>query len=145
MRFNKLIPELSVTDMKKSLEFYKEILGFKVEYTREGFAFLSFQGSQIMIEEIKKGNDEKNQNNEWQTGKLEHPFGRGINFQIEVDDADAIVKTLKKNKYPIKMTPKESWYKKDDTLLGNKEMLVLDPDGYLLRFAEDLGERKNKK
>ena len=26
-------------------------------------------------------------------------------------------------------------------LLGNKEFLVQDPDGYLLRFSEDLGEK----
>lgn len=140
MKFNKLIPELSVADMKKSLEFYRDILGFKVEYTRERFTFLSFQGSQIMIEEIKKGNKEKN--DAWQTGKLEHPFGRGINFQIEVDDVDAIVKDLQKNNYQIRMMPKENWYKKDDIFVGNREMLVMDPDGYLLRFAEDLGEKK---
>ncbi|MBW3014168.1 VOC family protein [Candidatus Woesearchaeota archaeon] len=140
MKFNKLIPELSVADMKKSLEFYRDILGFKVEYTRERFTFLSFQGSQIMIEEIKKGNKERN--DAWQTGKLEHPFGRGINFQIEVDDVDAIVKDLQKNNYQIRMMPKENWYKKDDIFVGNREMLVMDPDGYLLRFAEDLGEKK---
>ena len=27
-------------------------------------------------------------------------------------------------------------------LLGNKEFLVQDPDGYLLRFSEDLGEKE---
>jgi len=26
-------------------------------------------------------------------------------------------------------------------LLGNKEFLIQDPDGYLLRFSEDLGEK----
>jgi catechol 2,3-dioxygenase-like lactoylglutathione lyase family enzyme len=61
MKFNKLIPELSVSDIDKSLKFYVDILGFKIEYQRKetSFVFLSFQGSQIMIEKI---------NNFWNTG-----------------------------------------------------------------------------
>ncbi len=135
MNFNKIIPELSVSDIRKSLEFYKKILGFKIEYERKenGFVFISFQGSQIMLEQA---------NGKWSTGKLEYPFGRGINFQIEVDDIKPIVDSLKKHKYPIKAMPKENWYRKDDTLLGNREFLVMDPDGYLLRFSQDLGTKK---
>ena len=26
-------------------------------------------------------------------------------------------------------------------MLGNKEFLIQDPDGYLLRFTQDLGEK----
>ena len=33
---------------------------------------------------------------------------------------------------------------KDNKLLGNKEVLVQDPDGYLLRFSDDLGEKELK-
>jgi len=134
MKFNKLIPELSVSDFDKSLEFYTKILGFKIEYQREEskFAFLSFQGSQIMIEEV---------NENWNTGKLKYPFGRGVNFSIDVDDVDKIVKKLQKHGYPIKMIPKENWYRKDDIALGDKEMLVMDPDGYLLRFSQNIRSR----
>ena len=35
----------------------------------------------------------------------------------------------------------ENWYRQDDKLLGNKEFLVQDPDGYLIRFSQDLGEK----
>ena len=54
MEFNKLVPELSVSNIGKSLEFYTNVLGFKVEYERKEskFAFLSYKGSQLMIEEI---------------------------------------------------------------------------------------------
>lgn len=137
MKFNKLIPELVVSDFKKSINFYINILGFKIEYQRKNpdFAFLSFQKSQIMIQEI---------NNTWNTAKLEKPFGRGINFQIEVKKIKPILNNLKKNNYPIFVEPKENWYKKDNQFLGNKEFLVQDPDGYLLRFFEDLGVKKVK-
>ncbi|MBT4804992.1 VOC family protein [Candidatus Woesearchaeota archaeon] len=134
MKFNKLIPEINVSNFEKTIEFYVNILGFKIEYQREEskFAMISFQGSQIMIEKV---------NNNWNTGKLEHPFGRGINFQIEVDKIQPILDNLKKNNYPIFVEPKENWYQQDNQLLGNKEFLVQDPDGYLLRFFESLGTK----
>lgn len=135
MKFNKLIPEFNVSNFELSLKFYTEILKFKIEYNREEskFAFLSFQGSQIMIEQT---------NNKWKTGSLEHPFGRGINFQIEVKNIDTIIKSLNKNKYPIFIKPEENWYRVGKKMMGNKEFLVKDPDGYLLRFSQDLGEKK---
>ena len=134
MKFNKLIPELSVSNFETSLQFYRDVLQFKIEYKREEskFAMVSFQESQIMIEEI---------NETWTTGKLEYPFGRGINFQIEVDDIQSILDNLEQKHYPIFVKPKETWYRQDEHLLGNKELLVQDPDGYVLRFAEDLGTK----
>lgn len=135
MRFNKLIPELSVSNFEKSLEFYTKILGFKIEYTREKFAFLSFQGSQIMIEEL---------NDNWKTGRLEYPFGRGINFQIEVKDIKPIVKSLKKNRYNLFRNPNDNWYRKANKLLGCREFLVRDPNGYLLRFSQNIGTKDVK-
>mgnify|MGYP001180352469 CR=1 FL=1 len=135
MKFNKLIPELSVSNFNNSLNFYTKILSFKIEYERKDFAFLSFQGSQIMIEKI---------NNHWKTAKLKFPFGRGINFQIEVKNINPIIKSLKKNDYSLFRETKENWYKKENELLGNREFLVQDPDGYLLRFAQDIGVKKIK-
>jgi len=134
MKFNKLIPELSVSNFEKSLEFYTKVIGFKVEYQRKKskFAFLSFQGSQIMIEQF---------NENWSTGKLEYPFGRGINFQIQVESIEIVLKALKEKNYPIFVKPKENWYEKNNRLIGNKEFLIKDPDGYLLRFFEDLGTK----
>lgn len=110
---------------------------FTIEYKREEskFAFLSFQGSQIMIEQT---------NNVWKSGELNYPFGRGVNFQIEVDNIEPILQSLKVHDYPIFQKPKENWYRKDNKLFGNKEFLVRDPDGYLLRFVKDLGSKPIK-
>ncbi|MCL5010980.1 MAG: VOC family protein [Patescibacteria group bacterium] len=138
MKFNKLIPELSVSNFEKSLKFYTKVLGFKVEYMRNEskFVFLSLAGNQIMIEQTKGG--------AWDTGKLEYPFGRGVNFQMEVADINTIFESLKKNNYSVFVEPQENWYRRNNRLVGNKEFLVKDPDGYLLRFFEDLGDKKLK-
>jgi len=135
MKFNKLIPELSVSNLAKSIKFYVDILGFKLEYERKEpkFAFLSFQGSQIMLEEI---------NDDWKVGELKKPFGRGINFQFDVKDIQHLVDTLKKNEYKLFKPVKDNWYLKGKVLLGNREFLVQDPDGYLLRFSQDIGSKK---
>jgi len=135
MEFNKLIPELSVKDIEESLVFYRDILGFKVEYSRpvEKFYFLSYEDIQVMVEEI---------NNHWWTGELEHPFGRGLNFQIEVSDLSVLLKNLEEAEIELFRPLKENWYKGDGVEFGQIEFLVQDPDGYLLRFIQDIGERK---
>ena len=85
MKFLPLLPELYVTDFNNSLHFYIDILAFKLGYKRNNpkFGFLSYQGSQIMLQELIPGEKEKE--------KLEYPFGRGINFQIETDDIQKII------------------------------------------------------
>ncbi|NCN45256.1 MAG: aldoketomutase [Candidatus Pacebacteria bacterium CG10_big_fil_rev_8_21_14_0_10_36_11] len=132
--FNSLIPELSVSSFKNSLDFYCNILGFKIEYQRKAdkFALISLEGSQLMIEEI---------NNHWQVGEMQKPFGRGVNFQIEVKKIQPLLASLAKNNLKLFKETMENWYRQDDKLLGNKEFLIQDPDGYLLRFSEDLGKK----
>jgi len=81
----------------------------------------------------------------WMTGGLEYPLGRGINLQIEVPDVDKLLKRLYQNNISLFVELEEKWYRKDDVEVGNKQFLVQDPDGYLLRFFEDLGSRSLKK
>ena len=45
MKFNPLIPELSVSNFEKSLEFYRDILGFKVELKAGNMKALVFDKS----------------------------------------------------------------------------------------------------
>lgn len=136
MYFNKIIPELSVSNLENSLKFYQTI-GFKIEYERveNKFVFLSLGEIQFMLQEIS--NEDK-----WEVAPLKYPFGNGINFQLEVENVDKIYCLLKENNYKIAFEMEENWYRQDDKLLGNKEFLVQDPDGYLIRFSEDLGEKE---
>lgn len=129
------VPELSVSDINQSLQFYLEILSFKVDYQRQEdkFAKISLDDCQLMLEET---------NEHWKTGELVYPYGRGINFQIQVRNIDELYQRIKEHQYPIKVEIQENWYRADSIVLGQKEFLIMDPDGYLLRFAEDLGERK---
>lgn len=128
MRFNSLIPELSVANIEKAKNFYLDILGFSLECERveDKFAFLSLEGSQIMLEEV---------NGYWSTGILEYPFGRGVNFQIEVSNIDEIKDNLEKNSIKLFRDITESKYECNGEIIIQKEFLVQDLDGYLLRFC----------
>ncbi|MBE5821414.1 MAG: VOC family protein [Clostridiales bacterium] len=141
MIFNKLIPELTVSNLQESINFYVGLLGFEIKYERKEnlFTFLELEDIQIMIQEHNNEDEEK-----WNVGKLEYPYGRGINFQIELNNIDNIYNRLIENNYPIAFDIEKNWYRQNDILLGNKEFLVQDPDGYLLRFCEDLGEKEIK-
>ena len=135
MYWNKIIPELSVTNLERSLKFY-ETAGFKVEYDRpeNKFVFISLGEIQFMLQEISD-------NDKWDVAPLSYPFGNGINFQLEVNNLGEIYNNLKINNYDYAFDIEENWYRQNDKLLGNREFLVQDPDGYLLRFSEDLGEK----
>jgi len=136
MQFNSLVPEFYVVDFQKSIHFYTQIVGFKIEYQRAEplFAFLSYQESQLMIQL-------EDDNKDWHNGKPEYPFGRGINFQIRTNNAQGLLDRLHAIEYPVKRGLQESWYTAHDGVYGYKEFLVMDPDGYLLRFSEPIGKR----
>ncbi|MHC2144623.1 bleomycin resistance protein [Pseudomonas sp. 210_17 TE3656] len=136
-KMNALVPELIVSDLRQSLRFYCDVLGFKVEYDRaeDKFAFLSFGNSQIMLEQ------DWYTDSPWRVGPLEPPFGRGMNLSIECPDALALAGALEQAGYTLRQAVEERWYRSNDQHRGQRNFLVLDPDGYLLRFAEDLGWR----
>lgn len=129
MNFNKLIPELSVTDINKTREFYVDVLGFKICYERpeDKFIFVEKDGNQIMLEQI---------NDNWNVGKMEYPFGRGINFEMTISDVDAVYERIEKAGIKLfrKMEVKD--YECGNETVHQKQFLVQDPDGYLLRFVD---------
>ena len=128
MKFNALIPELSVSDIEKSIYFYIDVLGFKMEYERpeNKFVFLSLDGCQLMLEQI---------NGNWSVGQLEYPFGRGMNLEMTVSDVDSLYQRVLNHQVPVFRELTVHEYRENDEIIIQKEFLVQDPDGYLLRFT----------
>ena len=129
MEFNSLIPELTVKDLEQTKWFYISILHFKIEYERieDKFIFLSLENNQMMFEQ-----DDGN----WSVGVLEYPFGRGVNFEMTVSNVDDLYKSV----LAAGITPfrgiRVNRYRNGDEDIVQKEFLVQDPDGYLLRFTD---------
>ncbi|KVC71525.1 aldoketomutase [Burkholderia ubonensis] len=135
MEWAALVPELICTDLVRSMTFYRDLLGFRVRFERpeDRFAYLDLGHAQLMLEQ---------QNPEsWLTGPMQFPRGQGINLQIEVDSIEPIHHRLRDAGIALFAEPRTSWYRQDDLEHGQIEMLVQDPDGYLLRLVEILDER----
>ena len=129
-----LVPELAVSDIRASLAFWCDLLGFTVAYDRPAarFAYLVLERLQVMLCE---------RNGRWEPADLQRPFGRGINLQMTVRHIAPILTSLGGAGWPLYEPPVEAWYRVGAHECGQREFLVQDPDGYLLRFAENLGHR----
>lgn len=130
-----LVPELTVTDIECSLSFYVAA-GFSVRFRRTdpAFAYLELGQAQLMLEqEHAEG---------WNVVPLDRPLGRGINFQVEVPDAETVLTALQSLGFQPFRGIKDTWYSVSVSQQeGQREFLVQDPDGYLMRFAQYLGRR----
>jgi catechol 2,3-dioxygenase-like lactoylglutathione lyase family enzyme len=130
-----LVSELLVEDIAASLSFWTRALGFAIAYQRpeEGFFYLERpEGAQIML---------CRRSGVWETAALETPFGRGVMFQILVEDLAAMEATLAAENWPLHADPREVWRRYGDREGGRREIFVQDPDGYLVMITQSLGER----
>lgn len=131
-----LVPELLVSDVVDSLEFWCTLCGFTIRYQRpdEGFAYLASGSAHVMLEQVGVGRN-------WITGPLDRPYGRGINFQVTVPDIGPILLALRTASHPLFMEPETKWYRVGDGETGVRQFLVTDPDGYLIRFQASFEDR----
>lgn len=134
---NKLVPELMVTRLDNSLVFWVDCLGFNIAYQRpeDGFAYLDLNGAQVMLEQVDPDAGQ------WLTASLSKPFGRGINLQIDVEAVTPIMERLARAGFPLFRECQDNWYRAANVEAGQREFIVQDPDGYLIRLVERLGER----
>jgi len=130
--WNRMVPELTVTDFTASLHFYTVVLGFEVRIQRQDpeFAYLCYGEAQLMIEQFHPQG--------WNTADLRRPLGRGINFQIEVDDIETVLVRLQQHAIPLYRALRDNHYDTGETTACQREFLLQDPDGYLLRFSQYL-------
>lgn len=128
MKFNTLIPELTVSDINKSKDFYINVLQFEVEYERpeNNFVFISREGNQLML---------KQDNGHWRTGDLVYPYGRGVIIEMTVSDVSSLYQRVLQSGITPFRELRENHYRNGDEVIVQKEFLIQDPDGYLLRFT----------
>jgi len=134
-----LVPKLYVREIEKSREFYVGMLGFEVLFARpeDGFLHLAREGAELMPDTIDQGWT-------WLAAPADPPYGRGMNLQIWTRDAAALYAHVIAHGGPIFMELEEKLYRCDDSYSGSRQFIVQDPDGYLLRFAEDIGQQRRE-
>jgi catechol 2,3-dioxygenase-like lactoylglutathione lyase family enzyme len=122
----KLTPNLIVSDVRRSLEFYRDVLGFAVAVTvpeAEPFVFAIVQSGPVEIFL-----------NAPEPAIVEYPAFKGrpiggtLTLFVEVANIALAHATLQ-DKVRIVMPLEHKWY-------GSTEFAFEDPDGYLITFAE---------
>lgn len=136
--WNPMVPELLVSDLARSRRFYVDVLGFAVRFERSDppFAYLDLGGAQLMLAQ--------DHGSAWLTGGLEGARGRGLNLQMEVVDLAAIETALASAEVTLFRAPSTSSYDVGGGVVEyQRELLVQDPDGYLLRCVEVVDEPRS--
>jgi catechol 2,3-dioxygenase-like lactoylglutathione lyase family enzyme len=132
--FKKLTPNMIVSSVERSLEFYEGVLGFTRGMTvpdASPFVFASVTSGPIEIFF-----------NDRSTVAKESPlfagmtFGGGNTMFIELDAVDALHDAIK-DRVKIVMPITTQWY-------GMREFAIQDPDGYVITFAQRVEEPRGE-
>lgn len=136
---NPLVPELWCSDFEVSMEFYTTVVGFEVAQQRGGdpHAYLTLHGAQIMLAHWQlDGNWVP-----WYPEQMGRPYGRGVNFQFMVPDVDELYEAVLSHGTKPFLDIYEADIWKTDCMDTRRQFMILDPDGYVLRFAQSLRTR----
>ena len=118
--FIQVTPFMHVLELDKALRFFVEILGFEVPFRMENYAYLQREGVAFRILE--------------QRGPGGAPPGnRRFAYYIDVRDVDELYSELKPK---LDTLPKEDVYGPVNQEYGQRELLVLAPDGNLIAFGK---------
>jgi catechol 2,3-dioxygenase-like lactoylglutathione lyase family enzyme len=136
-----LVPELYVSNLRASLDFYVGLLGFRILYERaeERFAAIALGSAHLMLEETpspRRATADEFRRGQWRTADLEKPFGRGVNLEIQVPDVAAIESRLAAGARPLLLNLHRKSYRTGSERRLVQQLLVADPDGYLVRLSE---------
>ncbi len=134
--FKTLTPNLMVTDISKSVAFYRDVLGFSLRMAvpedrnefpdtlKDGvhyiYAQLVYGKVEIMIQSRESLSEDI-------PAFRDMSPGAAVSFYGTVEDIDGLYQKLKE-KVDVVKALETSWY-------GMKEFYIRDPDGYILGFA----------
>ena len=125
-RFQSITPNLLVRDVKKSTEFYRDVLGFTMGETvpdKEPFVFVWMKHGEVSV----FLNDIKAAEHDYPPAATMPQGGTAALFFI-ITDVDAYHATVAP-KANVIMPLKTQFY-------GMREFAVTDPDGHIITFAE---------
>jgi uncharacterized glyoxalase superfamily protein PhnB len=137
MELKKLAPNFAVQDIEKTVAFYRDVLGFKLEMAvpedKSGveqelseekkyiYAMMSRDGVGVMFQRTDSIGED--------VPPLKGvPIGASVSFYIEVEDINALYQEIKPKAGVVKEL-ETVWY-------GMQEFYIKDCNGYILGFAE---------
>jgi catechol 2,3-dioxygenase-like lactoylglutathione lyase family enzyme len=118
--FIQVTPFMHVEDLERALTFFTGILGFETQFRADGYAYVHRETAGFRILE-QHGADGA------------PPGNRRFAYYIDVRDVDGLYAELKPK---LDTLPKGDVYGPVDQSYGQRELLVLAPDGNLIAFGQ---------
>lgn len=124
MNFIQVTPFIHVANLEQAIAFFRDTLGFEVQLRTHDYAYLHRETVGFRLLE--------------QTGPDGAPPGnRRFAYYIDVHDVDRLYDELKPK---LDALPKGDVYGPVDQHYGQRELLVLAPDGNLIAFGHPIGK-----
>ena len=119
-------PFMHVDDIEVALAFFVDILGFEVPFSKAGYAYVEREGAAFRILE--------------RDCPRQQPPERQFRYYIDVRDVDALHAELKPR---LDTLPEGDVHGPVDKDYGQRELLVLAPDGDLIAFGMEIPDRSD--
>ena len=121
----RITPFMHVPDIEKAVWFFTEVMGFTLYFRTSNYAYVQREQAAFrLLENI--GDDGA------------PPGNRRFSYYVDVEDVDAVAEEL---------APKAALlndgdiYGPIDQMYGQRELMVVAPDGNLLVFGQDISKR----
>lgn len=118
--FRQITPFMHVADLEKALAFFGDILGFETFVRMRDYAYVEREGCAIRILESRRPS-------------AAPPGDQRFAYYIDVNDVDALHAELKPK---LDTLPEEHVHGPADKEYGQRELLVLAPDGNVIAFGQ---------
>ena len=117
---------LFVSDLERSVAFYRDVLGIPHRFTEHGYAEFETEGTRFALYERTRVRG--------LTGRMPADGG-GAEVVFEIDDADEWARRLPASGVEITRLP-------TDRPWGHRTLHLLDPDGHVVELAQRIPRRR---
>jgi catechol 2,3-dioxygenase-like lactoylglutathione lyase family enzyme len=121
--FIQVTPVMNVDDLDRTITFFTDILGFETRFRASGYAYVHRETAGFRILKQTGGDGARHGN-------------RRSAYYIDVRNVDQLYAELKPK---LDTLPKGDVHGPVDQSYGQRELLVLAPDGNLLAFGQAVG------
>lgn len=118
--FIQITPFIHVPDTRKAVAFFTETLGFSLVFSMDDYAYVEREGVGVRLLQ-NHGSDGA------------PPGNRRFAYYIDVRDVDSLYAELKPR---LDLLPARDVHGPADKPYGQRELLVLAPDGNLIAFGQ---------
>ena len=120
--FLQITPVIHVPDLDQALSFFGDLLGFSTVINGGAYAYIEREGIGVRL--LQNDSDDR-----------APPGNRRFAYYIDVRDVDALHAELKPK---LDRLPRGDVHGPADKPYGQRELLILAPDGNLLAFGQGI-------